>query len=138
MIEEQPNLTGPGSFTSSSRLLTQLWLVRAGNRHQAQESCCTALLNGRVHLHSSLAGCMKARGVPHYTIAEYTTTILPCAHNSQSRASSRQESPVANSSGNYCSSLEFAGMEVTQSTVSLASLTPEQATSCYSGSHKHG
>lgn len=26
MIEEQPNLTGPGSFTSSSRPLLRLWL----------------------------------------------------------------------------------------------------------------
>lgn len=62
VIEEQPNLTGPGSFTSSSRPSACFGYNQSRCRAPGQESCCTALLKYRAHLHTGPVRSTKARG----------------------------------------------------------------------------
>jgi len=98
--------------------------ARAGDWHQAQESCCTALLHSTAHLHPGPVG---SRGEEALAVAPQQGTLQPSSTVltlGQSKAGPTQESPGADPGGDYCSSLEFAGVEVVQGKAELGPTPP--------------
>lgn len=109
VIEEQPNLTGPGSFTSSSR--------PSACFGYSQSTRPGELLHCRRAEHIFTQAQPDPQRQEVLTLAPQPSTLkLPSAvlRLGQSRAGPKQESPGADSRGTYCSSLEFTGMEVVQ------------------------
>lgn len=80
VIEEQPHLTGPGSFTSSSRppawfLLQAEQVMGTRPRRAAALPCCRA-----EYTFTQAQSDPEAKGAHYYTTAGHATTILPCTH----------------------------------------------------------
>lgn len=120
VIEEQPNLTGPGSFTSSSWPSAWFWLqpeqeMSTRPRRAAALPCCRA-----EYTFTQAQTDPQRQEVfavtPQQGTLQLSSAVLTLG---QSRAGPKQQSPGADSRGNYCSSLEFAGMEVVQDKAEL-------------------
>lgn len=120
VVEEQPNLTRPGSFTSSSRPSAWFWLqpeqemgTRPG-RAAALPCCRAACTFTQAQWDPPRQEVLTV--TPQQGILQPSSTVLTLG---QSRAGPMQESPGADSRGYYCSSLELSGMEVVQDKAEL-------------------
>jgi len=137
VIEEQPNLTGPGSFTSSSRPPAWFWLqpeqvIGTRPRRAAAQPCCTAQ-------HTSTQAQWdpgeKRHSLLHHSRAHYNHLPL-CSRWARARLVPRRRAQEPILGAIIAQVLSLQEWKWSKARLSLAPPPPEQASSCHTGSGK--